>query len=534
VTDRNREAITVALNESPEPEGDRPLFRLDVSSDETARLRQRDALKRGSTVERGRAAVLKRRLMGEEQPEFDKPKPWEAIGSLDESQREAVDLALSAKDVAIIHGPPGTGKTTTVVEVIRQAVRRGEKVLACAPSNLAVDNLLERLLAGRENAIRIGHPARVLPTLRERTLDVIVENHPDYKLAKEWTKEAWNLRKQAGKYTRSAPPPGFRRDLREEAKQLLKEARQLESRLVDFLLDSATVVCATLTGVNEELLGKRQFDLVVIDEAAQTTEPPCWIPILRADRVVLAGDHCQLPPTVVSQEAVKQGFSVSLMERLMSFRQGSVSRQLTKQYRMHEDIMSFSSEEFYGGSLVAAEQVRQHLLQDLVHVEKNSRTERSIRFFDTAGSDCRERSEAEGSSRENPGEAKFVAGQVEDLLKSGVRPEEIGVITPYGAQVRILRELIAERGVEIDTVDGFQGREKEAILISLVRSNTEGELGFLTDTRRMNVALTRARRKLIVFGDSSTLGYLEFYNRLLEYFELHEAYGTVWELDPPD
>lgn len=534
VTDRDRETITVALHESPEPEADRPLFRLDVSSDETARVRQRDALKRASTVERGRAAVLKRRLMGEEQPQFDKPKPWEAIGSLDESQREAVDLALSAKDVAMIHGPPGTGKTTTVVELIRQAVRRGEKVLACAPSNLAVDNLFERLLVGQEQAIRIGHPARVLPSLRERTLDVIVENHPDCKLAKEWTKEAWNLRKQAGRYTRSAPPPGFRRDLRDEAKQLLKEARQLESRLVDFLLDSATVVCATLTGVNEELLGNRQFDLVVIDEAAQTTEPPCWIPILRADRVVLAGDHCQLPPTVVSQEAVKRGFSVSLMERLMSFRHGSVSRQLTKQYRMHEEIMSFSSEEFYGGSLVAAEQVRQHLLQDLVHVEKNSRTERSIRFFDTAGSDCRERSETEGSSRENPGEAKFVAGQVEDLLKSGVRPEEIGVITPYGAQVRILRELIAERGVEIDTVDGFQGREKEAILISLVRSNTEGELGFLTDTRRMNVALTRARRKLIIFGDSSTLGHLEFYNRLLEYFELHEAYGTVWELDPPN
>lgn len=530
VIDRDRETITVALNESPEPEADRPLFRLDLSSDETARLRQRDALKRAKTVERGRLATLKRRLLGEEPPEFDPPKPWSPLGSLDDSQREAVDFALSAKDLAIIHGPPGTGKTTTVIELIRQAILRGEKVLACAPSNLAVDNLLERLLAAGEKAIRIGHPARVLPTLREHTLDLIVENHPDYKLAREWTKEAWSLRKQAGKYTRTAPPPGFRRDLREEAKKLLNDAHQLESRLVDFLLDSATVICSTLTGVNEELLGKRQFDLVVIDEAAQTTEPPCWIPILRSGRVVLAGDHCQLPPTVVSQEAVKQGYSVSLMERLMSKETAPISRRLTTQYRMHDQIMSFSSDEFYAGSLTGSAQVAGHLLQDLPHVEANPITGTAIRFFDTAGSHCSEQTESEGSSRENRGEAEYVAQQVSELLKSGVRPDEIGVITPYGAQARLLRELITERGVEVDTVDGFQGREKEAILISLVRSNTEGELGFLTDTRRMNVALTRARRKLIVFGDSSTLANLEFYNRLLEYFELYDAYGTVWEL----
>lgn len=534
VTDRDRETITVALNESPEPEADRPLFRLDLSSDETARLRQKSALKRAMTLERGRPALLKRRLMGEEPPEFAAPKPWTPFGSLDDSQREAVDFALSAKDLAIIHGPPGTGKTTAIVELIRQSIRRGEKVLACAPSNLAVDNLLERLLAAGERAVRIGHPARVLPTLREKTLDVIVENHPDYKLAREWTKEAWNLRKQAGKYTRTAPPPGFRRDLREEAKKLLSEAAKLEARLVDYLLDSATVVCATLTGVNEELLGDRQFDLVVIDEAAQTTEPPCWIPILRSARVVLAGDHCQLPPTVVSAEAARQGFDVSLMERLMSHNPELISRRLTTQYRMHDEIMSFSSEEFYEGSLQGAPQVATHLLQDLSHVETNPITGTAIRFYDTAGSHCTEQTETEGSSRENRGEAEYVSQQVAELLKSGVRPEEIGVITPYGAQARLLREMIAERGVEVDTVDGFQGREKEAILISLVRSNTSGELGFLTDTRRMNVALTRARRKLILFGDSSTLAHLDFYNRLLEYFELHDAYGTIWELGTPE
>ena len=530
VTDRNRETIRVALGDSPEPTAERPLFRLDLSSDQVARDRERGALRRAMNVEKGRPAALRRKLMGEEPSEFQEGKPWTPLGTLDDSQTEAVDHCLRAKDVAIIHGPPGTGKTTTVVELIRQAIRRGEKVLACAPSNLAVDNLLERLLAGGEKAIRIGHPARVLETLRAHTLDEIVENHADYKLARDWTKEAWNLRKQAGKYLRTAPPPGTRRDLREEAKKLLSDARELEARLVDFLLDSATVVCATLTGVNEDLLGNRQFDLVVIDEAAQATEPPCWIPILRGGRVVLAGDHCQLPPTVVSPEAARQGYNVSLMERLMKQSGDQISRRLTMQYRMHQEIMEFSSMEFYAGSLQAAESVNGHLLHDLEHVAPGLLTERAVRFYDTAGSECVEQEESEGSSRENPGEAKHVARQVKQLLATGLRPEEIGVITPYGAQARLLRELIEERKVEVDTVDGFQGREKEAILISLVRSNTTGELGFLTDTRRMNVALTRARRKLIVFGDSSTLANSEFYKRMLEYFELLDAYGTVWEL----
>ncbi|WP_397571183.1 AAA domain-containing protein [Schlesneria sp. T3-172] len=530
VTDRNRETITVVLSDSPETTADRPTFRIDLSSDEIARQRQRNALKRVAEADRGRLAALKSRLLGEDAPEFNPGREWIPLSPLDASQHAAVSHALSAEHVAIIHGPPGTGKTTTVVELIRQSVRRGERVLACAASNLAVDNLFERLLAAGERVIRIGHPARVLPQLRDHTLDLLVESHPDLRLAREWTKQAWILRRQAGKFTRSAPEPGARREARDEAKRLLHDARQLESRLVTYLLDSAQIVCSTLTGLNEDLLEDRQFDLVVIDEAAQATEPPCWLPLLRSRRLVLTGDHYQLPPTIICPEARRQGFGVSLMERLVKRWGTSISRRLTTQYRMNAAIMQFSSNEFYDGELTAAASVREHRLCDLPKVAELPLTQTSIQFYDTAGSDCDEQADPEGSSIQNQGEANFVIGQVQELIASGLNPDDIAVITPYAAQARLIRELLSSEAVEVDTVDGFQGREKEAVVISLVRSNLKGEIGFLNDTRRMNVALTRARRKLIVFGDSATLANHEFYLRLLEYFEQQNAYGTVWEI----
>lgn len=537
VTDRDRETITVVLAQSPEPTADHPTFRLDLASDEISRERQRSALQKVAATDSGRLAALKRKLLGEEAPTSSESDIRRNAGAstlatdrlLDESQRAAVVHALAAKEVAVIHGPPGTGKTTAVVELIRQAVRRGERVLACAPSNLAVDNLLERLLAAGERAIRIGHPARVLPELREHTLDLQVAAHPDLKLAREWTKQAWALRRQASKFTRTAPERGARREQRDEAKRLLADARKMEERLVAHLLDSATVVCATLTGLDDELLGNLQFDLAVIDEAAQTTEPACWIPLLRSKRLVLAGDHCQLPPTVVSSEAQRLGFDLSLMQRLVTQWGDMISRQLTTQYRMHEQIMRFSSAEFYDSTLIAADSVREHLLADLPHVSPIPLTQSAIQFIDTAGSDCVEQTESEGSSRNNPGEADIVARQVQELVDAGVAPSEIAVITPYAAQARLLRTLIGNAAIEIDTVDGFQGREKEAIVISLVRSNTTGEVGFLSDTRRTNVALTRARRKLIVIGDSSTLANHEFYRRMLDHFEREGTYGTVWD-----
>ena len=530
VSSRDERTLQVACNQSPEPKRDRPTFRVDLSSDETSRKRQRDALKRAQGADRGRLAELRDVLLGIRPPEFEEPKPFEWLNEgLNDSQREAVRCGLAGTDMAIIHGPPGTGKTTTVVELIRQAVRRGEKVLACAPSNLAVDNIFERLIGFRERAVRLGHPARVLPELQEHTLDLLVDAHPDVRVARDLVREARALRSQAGKYTRAKPLPGARQEMRQEAKELMADARRLENQVVAYYLDSATVLCATLTGVDDDILRDRTFDLAVIDEAAQATEPACWIPLQRCKRVVLAGDHCQLSPTVLSAEAIREGFGVSLMERLILSHGTQISRRLNVQYRMHETIGGFSSREFYEGTLHADNSVRGHLLWDLPQVAENELTALPLEFIDTAGAGYEEQLETEGGSRCNPQEAVLVDRKVRALLESGLSPREIAVIAPYSAQARLLREQIGMAGLEIDTVDGFQGREKEAVVISLVRSNPRGEIGFLSDIRRINVALTRARRKLIVIGDSATLGGHAFYQRLLEYFEECGAYHTVWE-----
>lgn len=298
---------------------------------------------------------------------------------------------------------------------------------------------------------------------------------------------------------------------------------------VEQILSSATILCATTTGLDAEILGGHQFDVAVIDEAAQSTEPGCWIPLLRSGRVVLAGDHCQLPPTVISREAAAGGFGISMMERLAQLHGDRVTRRLTVQYRMHESIMTFPSQELYGGELEAAPPVRQHRLCEIPGVRSEPATETPLHFIDTAGASYEEQREPDGESRYNPEEARLVCKQVQALLEAGLGASQIAVITPYTAQVRRLREQLNVTGLEIDSVDGFQGREKEAVIISLVRSNPECEIGFLADIRRMNVALTRARRKLTVIGDSATLAAHPFYERLLGYFESAGAYHTVWE-----
>jgi superfamily I DNA and/or RNA helicase len=530
VCGRNPSTIEVALAEAPEPEQDRPAFRLDLASDEIARQRQTSALKQARSVQQGRLAQLRDVLVGQRPPKFSEPAEIAPLdGGLNAAQIAAVEHALAAADVAIIHGPPGTGKTTTVVELIRQAVARGEKVLACAPSNLAVDNLLQRLVSAGEKAVRIGHPARVLPELQAHTLDLLVDAHPDVALARKLLRDATALRAKAARFTRAKPLPGARQELRQEARELVSDARRIEAQVVEHILDSATVLCATLTGLDGQVLGDRAFDLVVIDEAAQAIEPACWIAILRAGRVVLAGDHCQLPPTIISAEAARDGLAESLMQRSIRELGTEISRRLTVQYRMHEAIMRFSSAEFYESSLVAADSVQEHLLHDLPGITTDRLTGSPLQFIDTAGAGYDEELEPDGASRRNVAEAELVAGQVQSLLDLGLAPADIAVIAPYAAQVRLLRERLPIDGLEIDTVDGFQGREKEAVIVSLVRSNNRGEIGFLGDTRRMNVALTRARRKLLVIGDSATIGGHPFYQRLLDHFERHSAYGTVWE-----
>lgn len=528
ISDRSETVVRVALNDPPDDTDG--TFRLDRSSDEVARLRQRAALEQARTAKRSRLAEWRDILLGQARPQFGPLPEYEPLdASLNSVQQEAVQFALSAQDLAILHGPPGTGKTTTVVEVIRQAVRRGEKVLACAPSNLAVDNVLERLVGARERVVRLGHPARVSPELREYTLDVQVEEHDDARLARKFAKDAFALFRQAKKWTRAKPEPGARREQRQEGRDLLAEARRLEARAVERVLEAADVVCSTTTALDDALLGERQFDLLVIDEACQGTEPGCLVPLKRCRRLVLAGDHRQLPPTVLSAEAAAEGFGVSLLERLVGLYGVEVTRRLKVQYRMHESIMRFSSAEFYDGDLQAHPSVGSRRLCELPGVQSDAMTESPVEFIDTAGAGYDEQREPDGESRFNPEEAALVGKRVRGLIERGVPATEVAVITPYAAQVRRLREGLAIPGLEIDSVDGFQGREKEAVVVSLVRSNRENDIGFLADVRRMNVALTRARRKLIVVGDSATLGAHPFYQRLFAYFEGLDAYRSVWE-----
>jgi superfamily I DNA and/or RNA helicase len=527
VSRRDERSVQVALDEPPDDEDASVRYRLDIAPDEAARDRMRHALEQAARIRTGRLADLRDVLLGERPPRFDAATAT-AAAHLNAQQNEAIALALAARDVAVIHGPPGTGKTTTVVELIRQAVRRGERVLVCAPSNMGVDNVLERLIAAGERAVRLGHPARVMADLREHTLDLLAEDHPDTRAARKLAKEAFGLFRQAGKWTRAKPQPGEKQALRHEARALLADARRMENLAIARIVGSSPIVLATLTGLDDDVLGDQLFDLLVIDEACQSTEPAAWIALARARRVVLAGDHCQLPPTVLSVEAERAGFGVSLLERLVALHGATITRRLEVQYRMHEAIMGFSSAEFYDGSLVAHESVRHHLLRELPEVADSDLVATPLTLIDTSGASYDEEKEDDGESKRNPQEAELAVAQVRKLWEAGVR--DLAVIAPYAAQVRLLRRLLADLPeVEIDSVDGFQGREKEAIVYTLVRSNAEGEIGFLGDTRRTNVALTRARRKLIVIGDLATLAHHPFYARLGEYVEAHQAHRSVWD-----
>lgn len=533
VAGRDRDSIEVVFDEPPEFEAEHPTVRIDQSSDEISRQRIERALQKVAAVERGRVAELRAVMLGEREPRFGPIKPFESCSdSLNEPQRAAIELALAAEDVAVIHGPPGTGKTTTVVEFIRQAIQRGQKVLACAPSNLAVDNLCERLIAAGENVLRLGHPLRVTPEVQGRTLDVLLVNHPDQKMANELRDNSRVLWKRLGRWYRVKPTATEYKKLREDIRELKADAARLEEKAVSHLFDSADVVCATLTGLDPEILGDRIFDVAVIDEAGQSIEPASWTAIVRARRTILAGDHCQLPATVISQEAQRAGLGTSLMQRLLETPAmvDRIARRLTVQYRMHESIMSFSSQQFYEASLVADPSVAAHRLSELPNIATSELTETPLLFIDTAGASFDEEVGSDGESRANPREAELAARLVTELLEAGLSASDIAVISPYAAQVRLLRELLPENGVEVDTVDGFQGREKEAVVISLVRSNDRNEIGFLSDYRRMNVALTRARRKLIVIGDTATLAANPFFEQLLNHFQQHAAYCSVWEI----
>jgi len=524
ISRRTSHQVEVALQAWPE--GER--FRIDLSPDETTRRRQRTAIAQAREL-RGSQLRLRERLLGLDAPRFSEKIPAiRFFAELNPPQQEAVRFALSAKDFAIIHGPPGTGKTTTLAEVVYQVARTGERVLACASSNTAVDNLLEKLIPSTPGVVRVGHPARVFESLREHTLDELVRSHPSSRIAEDLMRQAETLVRAASKPGRSGEAWRRAGQQRGEARTLQNQARSLERQAIRYVLDSAQVICTTTT-IDEELLDGLDFDLVVIDEACQATEASVWQAVLRAGRLVLAGDHFQLPPTVLSDVATREGMNHSLMQRLVERFGTEVYRRLTVQYRMNEQIMRFSSDQFYDSSLVADLSVKSHLLSDLPAVAACQLTTTATTFIDTAGAGYDEELEPDGLSKRNPREANVVLSLVQRLTEAGVAPSQIGVIAPYAAQVRLLRNRLDLEGLEVDTVDGFQGREKEAIIVTLVRSNEQGEIGFLSDIRRTNVALTRARRCLIVIGDSATLGRHPFYAEMLEYFESVDGYRTVWD-----
>lgn len=465
---------------------------------------------------------------------------------LNESQLEAIKFALASKDLALIHGPPGTGKTTTVVEFILQAVKKYKmKVLVCAPSNIAVDNVLEKLASTNTSKglqlTRIGHPARLLPQVLKYCLDAKIEAADGTEIVNDIRKEMVSMESQLRKTRDKAVRFNIRRDLKANR----KEIRQREQTVVRELVKQSDVVFATNVGAASKLLKDVTFDLVVIDEAAQALEASCWIPILKAKRCVLAGDHLQLPPTIKSKSAASDGLEVTLFDRVTRLESTqSIVKMLRIQYRMHAHISDWSSRAMYNSELESFEGVARRKLHELPHVniqEDDELLNATLLLIDTAGcgldEDQDEDSDEKGKnsllklSKSNEGEARVVAKHVRALLQTGLKQEEVAIITPYNKQVQTLKALLLETfpNLEIRSVDGFQGCEKEAVVMSLVRSNGHKQVGFLADDRRMNVAITRAKRHVAVVCDSDTISAHKFLDVLVKHFETFGEYRSAQE-----
>ncbi|XP_042224087.1 DNA-binding protein SMUBP-2-like isoform X2 [Homarus americanus] len=450
---------------------------------------------------------------------------------LDSSQEEAVQFAIQRSDLAVIHGPPGTGKTTTVVEVIRQHVKLKSKILACAPSNLAVDNLVERLAVAGVRIVRLGHPARVTQLTQRYTLDAALFQSDESQILGDIRQD---ISDQLGKL-KKAKDKGKRYHIRSEIKTFRKELRERETRLIRQVLLNCDVILVTLTSSSNDgplkFLPPEHFDLVVIDECSQAIEAACYMALLRAPKLIIAGDHCQLPPTIVSPEAAAKGLEHSLMERIIDQCGEDVVRMLTVQYRMNNLIMQWASSAMYQNRLVAHPSVASHLLNQLKDVKTSEDTESALVLIDTAGCECWELDTSDDQSKGNRSEAIIASHQVKTLISAGVPENDIAVITPYNLQVELVRSLLRtdHPGVEVRSVDGFQGREKEAVIMSLVRSNKQGMVGFLSEDRRLNVAVTRARRHLTVVCDTDTVSKHAFLKSFTDYVSQHGQVRTAHE-----
>jgi ATP-dependent RNA/DNA helicase IGHMBP2 len=531
----NRLKITLRTDELPEWSRDGKLG-IDLLFDDNSYDEMQNALKAADSLGTSdKEGHLIRVLTGEKTPSFDHDIYPITLPSLNPSQQRAVQQILSAQDLAIVHGPPGTGKTTTLVQAVKALVKKDSRpILVVAPSNAAVDLLSEKLSEEGLNVLRVGNPVRVSERLSALTLDAKMASHAGVKDIKALKKQANEYKNMAHKYKRhfGKAERDQRKALFDEAHRIMKDVANMEQYIIDDLLTKTQVVTATLVGSNHYTVRNMKYRTVVIDEAGQALEPACWIPILKAEKVIFAGDHLQLPPTIKSEEAAKGGLSTTLLEKCVALHPGSVVL-LEEQYRMNEAIMGYSSKVFYDDKLKAHESVAGRVL---------FAGEAPLAFIDTAG--CGFDEKLEGTSSTNPEEAAFLFRHLTQLAAefAAVNPKQedfpsIAIISPYKEQINILKEQLAHASdlkpyldkIAVNTIDSFQGQERDVVYISMTRSNTERQIGFLADIRRMNVAMTRARKKLVVIGDSATLSVLPFYENFIAYAEGLNAYQSAWE-----